>query len=87
MSPDRRIKLQTGLPPWMIDDLAAVKPLTQKLGAEQVRKILGLFESAEAAPAGVLSSHAGPLDFIHIVKYSPDESLQNVSVISSANPR
>jgi hypothetical protein len=28
----------------MIDDLAAVKHLVQKLGAEQVRKIVGLFE-------------------------------------------
>jgi hypothetical protein len=28
----------------MVDDLAAVKHLVQKLGAEQVRKIVGLFE-------------------------------------------
>lgn len=28
----------------MIDDLAAVKHLVQKLGADQVRKIVGLFE-------------------------------------------
>jgi hypothetical protein len=28
----------------MIDDLAAVKHLVQRLGAEQVRKIVGLFE-------------------------------------------
>jgi hypothetical protein len=28
----------------MIDDLAAVKHLAQRLGADQVRKIVGLFE-------------------------------------------
>jgi hypothetical protein len=28
----------------MIDDLAAVKHLAQKLGADQVRKIVGFFE-------------------------------------------
>ena len=28
----------------MIDDLAAVKHLVQRLGADQVRKIVGLFE-------------------------------------------
>jgi hypothetical protein len=36
----------------MIDDLAAVKSLVQKLGAEQMRKIVGLFERLFSSTSG-----------------------------------